>query len=197
MSPMAPRVLVVEDNDLVGRAFQLLIESHAEVALVANAAEARSALDESADFTGLVLDIRLPDGSGLDVLAHARAKGYEGPALVYSGNHEPSEVNRAFALRAEYLVKPAKAEALVSFVKRAVERRTTRVWIESWAERHELTPAERAILVAAAEGQTRSEIDAQQANASTAKTHVHNLLAKTGDGSLLAAVTRALRERTS
>lgn len=195
MSPMAARVLVVEDNDLVGRAFQLLIESHADVALVASVAEARRMIDTSEEFTALVLDIRLPDGSGLDVLGHARDKGYEGPALVYSGNHEPSDVNRAFALRAEYLVKPAPAEALVSFVKRAVERRTTRVWIESWADRHELTPSERAIFVAAAEGQTRSQIDAQYAT--TGKTHVHNLLAKTGDASLLAAVTRALRERTS
>ena len=196
MSPVDAHVLVVEDNDLVGRAFQFLIESHAEVSLVRSASEARRMLDEpSDDFTALVLDIRLPDGSGLDVLAHARAKGYEGPALIYSGNHEPSELNRAFALRAEYLVKPAPAEALVSFVKRAVDRRTMRVWIESWATRHQLTPAERAIFVAAAEGRTRSEIEAE--HPTTAKKHVHNLLEKTGDDSLLAAVTRALRERTS
>jgi len=198
MSPVQPRVLVVEDNDLVARAFQLLIEEHAEVVLAANAAEARRVIEASnGDFTAMVLDIRLPDGSGLDVLDHARANGYQGPALVYSGNHQPAELNRAFGLRAEYLVKPAPAEALVSFVKRAVERRTTQTWIESWADRHQLTPAERAILVAAARGQTRSEIDAQHANPQTAKTHVHNLLAKTGDASLLAAVTRALRERTS
>jgi DNA-binding NarL/FixJ family response regulator len=189
-------VLVVEDNDLVARAFQLLIENYAEVALAPSAAAAKRVL-QAADFTAIVLDIRLPDGSGLDVLAHARERGYEGPALIYSGNHVPSELNRAFALRAEYLVKPAPAEALVSFVKRALDRRTTRVWIEAWAARHQLTPAESAILVAAAEGRTRSEIDAQQANALTAKAHVHNLLAKTGDASLLAAVTRALRERTS
>ena len=199
MSPVQAHVLVVEDNDLVGRAFQFLIEDHAQVSLVVSAAEARRLLGEGAlggaDFTALVLDIRLPDGSGLDVLAYARSKGYEGPALIYSGNHEPSELNRAFALRAEYLVKPAPAEALVSFVKRAVDRRTMRVWIESWADRHQLTPVERAIFVAAAEGRTRSEIDAE--HPTSAKTHVHNLLVKTGDGSLLAAVTRALRERTS
>lgn len=187
-------MLVVEDNDLVARAFQLLIENYAEVALAPNAAAAKRVL-QAADFTAIVLDIRLPDGSGLDVLAHARERGYEGPALIYSGNHVPSELNRAFALRAEYLVKPAPAEALVSFVKRAALRRTTRVWIESWAERHQLTPVERALFVAAADGQTRSQLAAQFGT--TTKTHVHNLLAKTGDASLLAAVTRALRERTS
>ena len=190
------RVLVVEDNDLVSRAFQMLIEHYAAVVLATNAATARRAIG-SGDFTAIVLDIRLPDGSGLDVLQHARTSGYEGPALIYSGNHEPSELNRAFALQAEYLVKPASAEALVSFVKRAVERRTTRAWVESWATRYALTPSERMILVAAAEGQSRSEIDAQQSTAVTAKTHVHNLLAKTGDSSLLAAVARALRERAS
>jgi two-component system OmpR family response regulator len=196
MSPVGPRVLVVEDNDLVARAFEMLIENYAAVELVADAAAARKAL-EAGEFTAVVLDIRLPDGSGLDVLAYARARGYDGPALIYSGNHEPSDVNRAFSLHAEYLVKPAASEALVSFVKRALERRSARAWMESWAARHQLTPAERTILVAAAEGQTRSEIDAQHANAVTAKTHVHNLLAKTGDSSLLAAVTRALRERAS
>jgi DNA-binding NarL/FixJ family response regulator len=195
MSPVEARVLVVEDNDLVARAFQMLIEPYANVTLASSVATASGHLIESADLTALVLDIRLPDGSGLDVLEHARANGYEGPALVYSGNHAPSDVNRAFALRAEYLVKPAPAEALVSFVKRAALRRTTRVWIESWAERHQLTPVERALFVAAADGQTRSQLAAQFGT--TTKTHVHNLLAKTGDASLLAAVTRALRERTS
>jgi DNA-binding NarL/FixJ family response regulator len=191
---MKPRVLVVEDNSLVARAFEMLIEPYADVELAADAASAKRAL-ESGGWTAVILDIRLPDGSGLDVLAHARVRGYDGPALIYSGNHDAAQVNRAFALDADYLVKPAPSESLTGFIKKAVERRTMRTWMAAWAERYELTPAETTILVAAAEGRTRSEIDAEQTTAATAKTHVHNLLAKTGDGSLLAAVTRALRER--
>lgn len=193
---MRPRLLIVEDNALVASAFKLLIEAYGDVDVVGTAAEANEAFARG-PWTAAILDIRLPDGSGLDVLEHARHAGYRAPALIYSGNHQPSELNRAFALDAEYLVKPATPNALVSFVSKAVEQRSLRGWAESWGGRYALTPAEMSILHAAAEGKSRAQIDAELGVApATVKSHIHNLLAKTGDTSLLAAVTRMLRERS-
>lgn len=192
---MKPRLLLVEDNELVARAFKMLIDSYGDVEIAASAAAASEAL-ATQSWSAVILDIRLPDGSGLDVLEHARRAGCRSPALIYSGNHQPSELNRAFELGAEYLVKPATPNALLSFVTKALDRPSLRRWVDDWAARYELTPTETTILQAAAEGKTRTEIDAtHDAAPATTKSHVHNLLTKTGDASLLAAVTRLLRER--
>src|SRR4029077_11878720 len=118
--------------------------------------EARHAL-RSVRWTALVIDISLPDGSGLDALALARKRGYEGPALVFSAYHDPLEINRAYALEAKYLVKPGSPEDLRGFVLEALKRRP-RTSGARWIQRYKLTQAEAAILKAAADGWSRDQI---------------------------------------
>ena len=68
--------------------------------------------------------------------------------------------------------------------------------IGGWAARYKLTSAETSILRAAAEGMTHGEIAKSRGSSpTTIKAHVHHLLKKTGDRSMLAAVARLLRER--
>ena len=70
-----PLLLLVEDAPLVLLVAQEALESGGyAVAVAANAAEAISALDErSAQFAGLVTDVRLGDGAdGWEVARHAR-----------------------------------------------------------------------------------------------------------------------------
>jgi len=65
----------------------------------------------------------------------------------------------------------------------------------SWERRYGLTEAQSFILEAAVSGKTRAEISrARGTSPTTIKKQVHELLAKTGDPSLLAATTRLLRE---
>jgi DNA-binding NarL/FixJ family response regulator len=66
---------------------------------------------------------------------------------------------------------------------------------QQWGERYDLTETEIAILRAAAEGSEREQLAFERGIATTTlKKHVHNLLRKTGDASLLAAAARLLRE---
>jgi len=70
-----PLLLLVEDDPLVLLVAQEALESGGyAVAVAANAAEVISALDErSAEFAGLVTDVRLGDGAdGWEVARHAR-----------------------------------------------------------------------------------------------------------------------------
>jgi len=69
-------------------------------------------LSRPGTWTGFVLDVGLPDGSGLDLLADARTKFPATPALVLTGRTEASSINAAFDLNADYVVKPI-AEARV------------------------------------------------------------------------------------
>ena len=74
------RILLVEDDDILrdGIVVGLGLEGF-EVDAVACLADARAAIG---DHAGVVLDIGLPDGSGLDLLAEWRRAGVEIPVLL-------------------------------------------------------------------------------------------------------------------
>ena len=101
------RVLVVEDaRDLADAVVRYLRgEGHA-VDHVATAEEARSALRVSA-YGAVLLDLGLPDGSGLDLLRDERARGNKVPILIATARDRISD--RIAGLDAgadDYIVKP-------------------------------------------------------------------------------------------
>ena len=187
------RLLLVEDDAHIAKAFEILVRELVDVVHAPTLAAATQTLG-TARWAGLVIDILLPDGSGLDALAYAREHGYRGPALVYTAYYDPDEINRAYALGAKYLVKPGTADDLREFVIRALRRRRPAP-LDAWMKRYKLTRTELGILQAAVDGRSRAQIVAERGNApATTKTHIHNLLHKTGDSSLVAAAARLLRE---
>jgi DNA-binding NtrC family response regulator len=72
----------------------------------------------------LLLDLELPDGSGLDLIEAARSAGLDPAAIVITGH---GSVNAAVeAMRAgayDFLVKPVDAERLLTTLRNALERR--------------------------------------------------------------------------
>ena len=145
---------------------------------------------------GTVIDVFLPDGNGLDVLARAREKGSQAPAVVLTALDDPATIMRAFELRSRYLVKTAAdTRCILSFFKDAVLCGTSDI-VRDWVTRYRLTEADADIFAAAVEGEARDDVAcARGITPRTLNAHVHNLLHKTGDTSLLAAVARLLRER--
>ncbi len=190
---MAPRMLVVEDSVVVARTLERLLQPHADVVVAGTAAAAERAI-ASPPWSAMVFDLCLPDGHGLDVLEKAREGGYHGPALVFSGYHDIDDINRAFELGARYLVKPGTTEAIMTFVGNAL--RTNDVIVDWWRKRYGLTAAEKEILLAAMQDKNHAEITQERGtSAKTTKSHIRNLLAKTGDVSLMALMVRVLKER--
>ena len=70
-----PRVLIVDDNELNLRlAESVLSRGGFDVSLARTATEARRRLsDEAARWDVVLMDLRLPDGNGLDVVREVRA----------------------------------------------------------------------------------------------------------------------------
>ncbi len=64
--------LIAEDDELVGRILVRALSEHGRTELVTSVEEARTAL-KTGSFTAVVVDVGLPDGSGLDVINDARA----------------------------------------------------------------------------------------------------------------------------
>ena len=165
---------------------------------VTSTSEAIALLERSTSWAALLIDVSLPDGSGLDVLEHARKVGCESPALVLSASYDPENINRAFDLGAKYTVKPFDPQRITAFLRDLTFVREGQFAGSAlgWSKRYSLTRTETSILEAAVEGMTyRDMLEQRGIVRGTLKKHVQNILRKTGDQSLLAAVARLLRER--
>jgi diguanylate cyclase (GGDEF)-like protein/PAS domain S-box-containing protein len=108
-SALAPRVLVVEDDDDLRFVTRLALETSGwNVAEAATAAAALQAMD-IVDPDVVLLDLGLPDADGLSVLFQLKAVERTSwvPVVVLSGRSNPTEVSRLLLTGAQdYLVKP-------------------------------------------------------------------------------------------
>lgn len=126
------KVLVVDDNaellDLVGRS---LTRDHHDVAFATSRAQA----DEIMNKTGIeliVLDLALPDGSGIELCRALRARGNSLPVLVLTAQTNVSSRVTCLDLGADdYLGKPfavAELRARVRALARRAGNAASKVW---------------------------------------------------------------------
>jgi DNA-binding NtrC family response regulator len=134
-------ILLVEDKDSLRRVLRLTLE-HAGYT-VAEAIDARAALNEIANSRHrLVLtDLRMPNGSGLDVLRAARAADADVPVIVMTAFGSIDEAVQAMKDGAQdFLQKPVDSNHLLLLVERALEQarlRTENVLLrEEWSRRY-------------------------------------------------------------
>jgi DNA-binding NarL/FixJ family response regulator len=191
--------LIAEDDELIGRALVRTLSAHGHAELVTTAKQARTAL-ASHSFTAVVVDVALPDGSGLDLISDARAHDPSVSALVVSGGVDAQRLAEAHHLGAPYLLKPLDVRELGLFAVRTrakMQQKHERIAaiVERWRVEYDLTPAEGAIVELAAHGAPRSRLaELRNVAASTVKKQVQVILTKTGDSTLEGAVSRLLRK---
>jgi two-component system NtrC family response regulator len=79
---------------------------------------------QTAPFDIVFLDVRLPDGSGLDIMPMIKATRYSPEIIVITGLGDPDEAERALQNQAwDYIEKPARQETLKLPIIRALEYR--------------------------------------------------------------------------
>jgi CheY-like chemotaxis protein len=117
---VSARILIVEDSPLVTEAFSILFtEAGYVVDTAATVAEAiERGTSEMVDV--MILDISLPDGSGLEVLEALRHSGNLPRATLAMTGHNDSESHRKCieAGCAEVLLKPVPIAELLRQIKR-------------------------------------------------------------------------------
>ena len=117
------RILVVEDDPVLSDGLKVGLGLYgATLDIVSNCADGHAALAAD-DFDALVLDLMLPDGSGLDLLASLRSRGDRTPVLLLTALDEVADRIRGLDAGADdYLGKPFDLEELAARV-RAISRR--------------------------------------------------------------------------
>ena len=124
---MNERILVVDDDPGLSEVLALLLDR--EGYAVDNAGTVKGTFERLAANPDLVItDLKLPDGTGLDVIAGVRARRPRLPIIMitsYSSMESAIEALRAGAN--DYVIKPFKNEELLRAISRALsDRRTVR-----------------------------------------------------------------------
>jgi DNA-binding response OmpR family regulator len=116
------RVLYVDDNEDTRHLIELLLTQHGyEVKTAAGAGEALS-LAKRRQFEIYVLDNRMPDMSGLEMLRRLRAFDPATPVVFYSAAATGEDRRRALEAGAEaYIVKPAELDEFIESISRTIE----------------------------------------------------------------------------
>ncbi len=204
------RVFLLDDHEIVRTGLRSLLEGEEGFVVVGEAATAGEALDRIPPTRPdvAILDVRLPDGSGIEVCREIRSNSPEIACVMLTSYADDEALFAAImAGAAGYVLKQVGAMSLVDDIRRVAEGQslldpalTERV-LERLQDQSgddpllaSLTPQERRILDLVAEGQTNRQIAGTLYLAEkTVKNYVSNLLAKLGMERRTQAATYATR----
>ncbi|MEH2513761.1 FixJ family two-component response regulator [Nitrobacteraceae bacterium AZCC 1564] len=186
-----PLVIVVDDDIAVREAVQELMLSAGMECV--SFASTRELLETSVlDRPGcLVLDVRMPGSSGLDLQLHLAASGNPKPIVFLTGYGDiPMSVQAMKAGAVDFLTKPVRdqtlLDAVVIGIKRDLTQRADALTVKSNVDRLEtLTPRERQVLHEVARGRVNKQIAFDLGISEvTVKLHRSNVMRKMCAGSI-------------
>lgn len=207
---MTIRLLVVDDHPIIREGLQRLFAG-TEIIIALEAASPPEALKSLR--SGMVdlalLDVRFPDGDGLELLAQLKGRFPKLPVLMFSAYANPKFIARANSLDAAgYVLKDEPQTRILSVIRQAAQgercwdreelRRTSVALTAPRVEQDvvaPLTQRETQVLREMALGRTNKQI-AQELKISyeTVKEHVQHVLEKIGVSDRTQAAVWAVRE---
>jgi two-component system, NarL family, response regulator DevR len=180
-------VMVIDDHEVVRRGVAEVIDRADGLTVVAEAASVAEALRRLPLVKPAVLlvDLQLPDGTGLDVIAASRdIDGCQ--AVVLTSFEDPDALRAAAESGARaFLLKTVRGDDIVDAVRAVGQGRSligrASVGPTEDDPRAHLTPSERRVLELIGDGLSNREIAEQLGVAEkTVKNHVTGMLAKMG-----------------
>ena len=196
------RVLTVDDHPLMRQGIATLIRNENDMTLVAEAANGAEALarfrEHQPDIT--LMDLRLPDRNGIDVLIAIRAEFPDARVLMLTTFEGDVEMQRALQAGARgYLLKSMPPSELVAGIRdvHAGRKRIPPAVAAQLAEHmsdEPLTARELEVLREAADGNRNRDIAARLfITEETVKVHMKHLMEKLGARDRTEAVSIAVR----
>ena len=188
------RVFLVDDHEIVRRGVAELINAERDLEVVGEASTVRQALGRIAATSPdvAVLDVRLPDGSGIDLCRDIRSAHPEVHCLMLTAyDDDEASYTAVLAGAAGYVLKDIQGQGLIegirkvasgrSLLHRSVPRRVVERASASMAPGAELSLRERQVLALIADGLTNRQIGEHLELAEkTVKNYVSGLLSKLG-----------------
>jgi FixJ family two-component response regulator len=203
-SAAVPTVFIVDDDRSMRQAIQDLVES---VGLRAEAyATAQEFLrrQRTSDPSCLVLDVRLPQMSGLDFQRQLADTGVQIPIIFITAHGDiPMSVRALKSGAVEFLTKPFRDQDLLDAIQQALQRdsaaRAQQTEIHALEQRFQsLTVREREVMTLVVSGMLNKQIAAELgASEATVKIHRGHVMEKMQAGSIVELVRMADKLKVS
>jgi FixJ family two-component response regulator len=203
-SAAVPTVFIVDDDRSMRQAIQDLVES------VGLRAEAYATGQEflrrqrTSDPSCLVLDVRLPQMSGLDFQRQLADTGVQIPIIFITAHGDiPMSVRALKSGAVEFLTKPFRDQDLLDAIQQALQRdsaaRAQQTEIHALEQRFEsLTVREREVMTLVVSGMLNKQIAAELgASEATVKIHRGHVMEKMQAGSIVELVRMADKLKVS
>ncbi len=188
------KILIVDDHDIVRRGLAMLVSRQEDLSVVAEAGTVAEAVEKARGSVPdvVVLDIRLPDGSGIEACRDIRDENCDIKVLMLTSySDEEAVMGSIMAGASGYLLKEICSQEIVDAIRKvgAGQSLLDPTVAASFLERvrrgkgkyamAQLTEQEQKILELIVDGQTNREI-ASQINLSdkTVKNYVSNIIGK-------------------
>jgi two-component system, NtrC family, nitrogen regulation response regulator NtrX len=121
------KVLIVDDEENIGRSLQMILEREGYAVTICRSLAEFRAKPEATRVDAYLFDMRLPDGSGIDLLRSVQQNDGRAPAIMISGHGtiaDAVEATRAGAF--DFLEKPLSRERVLVALKNALEHASLR-----------------------------------------------------------------------
>jgi DNA-binding NarL/FixJ family response regulator len=196
------RILCVDDHPLMREGISMVVNGQPDMRVVAQASTGQEAIkcfsEHKPDIT--LMDLRLPDMSGIDAMIAIQAKCQEARVIILTTYEGDTEIQRALAAGARsYILKSMPHDELADTIRqvRAGKKRIPPQVAAQIAEHladEALTEREIEVLRQVSVGNSNKIIAAELAlSEHTVKGHLKNILSKLGANDRTQAVTIALR----
>ena len=191
------RVVIVDDHPMLREGTRALLEKTVDIEVVGTAGRGTEALRVVAELKPdvLILDVRLPDVSGVEVTRRVREAFPEVAILILTGYDDVGYLRALLDLGIKgYLRKTARGDEIIEAVR--LVARGKKVLDTSGADNGEfvglVTARERDMLRMIGAGMRNSDIaDALGLSSKTVEFHISNLLQKLGARSRTEAILKA------
>lgn len=196
------RILCVDDHPLMRAGISMVLDNQPDMRVVAQASNGRESIkcfgEHRPDVT--LMDLRLPDMSGIDAMIAIQAKFTEARVIILTTFEGDTEIQRALAAGARsYILKSMPCDELADTIRqvRAGKKRIPPQVAAQLAEHlsdEALTEREIEVLGHVSAGESNKIIaDELALSEHTVKGHLKNILSKLDASDRTQAVTIALR----
>ena len=199
MTAPLPTVFIVDDDAAVRNSLRLLVKSVGLTAAAFVSAQEFLATYDPHQPGCLVLDVRMPGMSGLDLQQQLNLRGAVIPVIFITGHGDiPMAVEAMQHGALDFLPKPFRDQDLIDRIQRALEKdRETRAALGQRARNRErlasLTPREREVLTLVATGKANKAMAAELGlSQRTVEIHRARVMEKMGASSVAQLVRMVL-----
>ncbi|MDN3587249.1 sigma-54 dependent transcriptional regulator [Pedobacter aquatilis] len=118
------RILILEDDTTFAQLLEgFLTKNNHEVTLVTHVKQSFKLL-ESQEFDLLLIDYRLPDGVGLNVITHTRNLGFATPIIIMTSFNDVRTAVKSMQMGAfDYITKPVNPDELLMVIKNSLTKK--------------------------------------------------------------------------